>query len=191
MKTSTATNQSPEKRMARKVLVSRMSVVMFSLVVTRSMSAGSEEPQVQYTQRSPAPSAEANDAMLAQPTVTRLSYSDPGSVYRSSARVSEPYREDKNRSATFSEENSYAVMFDRNSIPVTLSSTADQPKFWSYTARPDGPRYDVLRGTFAQVGGGLEYRLTVRTRGFIDASRVLRDEEKYTDVIRIGLRYDF
>ncbi len=82
-------------------------------------------------------------------------------------------------------------LHNRPNDEIILSKPSYSPRFKPYKARDDEPRYDVLRGSFAKVGGGLEYRLQGYTRAFMDATRVLRNEERYSDEIRIGMRYAF
>ena len=83
------------------------------------------------------------------------------------------------------------ALYNRPNDKVVLSQPDYAPRFKPYKARDDEPRYDVLRGSFAKVGGGLEYRVQGYTRAFMDATRVLRNEERYSDEIRIGMRYAF
>lgn len=74
---------------------------------------------------------------------------------------------------------------------ITFAAPTVLGRFSTYTAKEDRVQYDIARGTFSQTGGGLELRLSGQKRLFIDAIRTLRDEEKFSDMIRIGVRYEF
>ena len=120
-----------------------------------------------------------------------LSHAKAGATSRFDTETQAGYQASTGLLAPFTETTIHSAVSDtRWDVPMTISPTG-LPKFGSYTARAEEPRYDVLRGTFVLVGGGLEYRLSSNSRTFIDASRVLRNEEKYTDVIRVGVRYAF
>ncbi len=189
------TERIPAKTLSRKKLLAATLVLMLVAKIslgTRTLAEDgpirTEAPATSATQLA---QAEIATEGLGKQCIDILSHAKAEATRRFDIETQAGHQESSTLLAPFTETTIHSAVSDtRWDVPMTISPTG-LPRFGSYTARAEEPRYDVLRGTFAQVGGGLEYRLASHTRTFIDASRVLRDEEKYTDVIRVGLRYAF
>ena len=88
-------------------------------------------------------------------------------------------------------ENTSGAMVDSASGNLTLRLPLEGCGLAPYIYGGGGRQFDLNRVSFAQVGGGLEYRFTPQIGVFVDARWVLPEHTRYYGVARLGVRYAF
>jgi hypothetical protein len=88
-------------------------------------------------------------------------------------------------------EDTTGAFVDSASGSLILRLPLGQSGFAPYAFGGGGYQFDLAEVWFAQLGAGLEYRVTPNVGAFLDARWVLPDETKYYGVARLGLRFAF
>lgn len=88
-------------------------------------------------------------------------------------------------------EDTKGATIDSSSVSFTCRFPLGQSGLAPYAFGGGGRNFENVRHSFAQVGVGMEYRVTPHVGMFLDARGVVPDETKYYTVGRLGMRFSF